>query len=57
MFDPMECLRDGVPLSLGIDLLDASGPDARHIFADEPADLSWTHDRSEMRAEDASPAA
>ncbi len=43
MFDPMECLRDGVPLSLGIDLLDADGPDAYHIFSDEPADLAWTH--------------
>ena len=50
MFDPMECLRDGVPISLGIDLLAASGPDATRIYADEPADLSWTHNPAEEPA-------
>ena len=56
MFDPMECLRDGVPLALGIDLLAPDGPDARHIFTDEPADLSWTHGRGEPAPEGASAA-
>lgn len=41
MLDAMACLKDGVPLSLVIDLLDAEGPDARRIYADEPADTSW----------------
>jgi hypothetical protein len=44
MLDPMACLRDGVPLSLGIDLFAACGPDAEHIYSDEPADTSWTID-------------
>jgi hypothetical protein len=44
MLDPMACLRDGVPLSLGIDLFAACGPDAKHIYSDEPADTSWTID-------------
>ncbi len=43
MLDPMECLRDGVPPSLLIDLLDVAGPDAIGIYHDEPAeDLTWT---------------
>lgn len=42
MLDPMACLKDGVPLSLGIDLFAACGPDAEHIYTDEPADTSWT---------------
>lgn len=42
MFDPMDCLRDGVPLSLVMDLLAADGPNARRIYAEEPADTAWT---------------
>jgi hypothetical protein len=42
MLDPMACLKDGVPLSLVIDLLDAKGPNAEGIYSDEPADTSWT---------------
>lgn len=45
MLDPMACLKDGVPLCLGIDLLAAGGPDAEHIYSDEPADISWTMNR------------
>jgi hypothetical protein len=44
VLDTMDCLRDGVPPLLLIDLFGAAGPDAAHIYADEPADdLSWTH--------------
>jgi hypothetical protein len=43
VLDPMDCLRDGVPPLLLIDLFGEAGPDAAHIYADEPADLSWTH--------------
>ena len=42
MLDPMDCLRDGVPPLLLIDLFGEAGPDAAHIYADEPADISWT---------------
>jgi hypothetical protein len=43
VLDPMDCLRDGVPPSLLIDLLGEAGPDASGIYRDEPAeDLSWT---------------
>lgn len=43
MLDPMDCLRDGVPPLLLIDLFGEAGPDAAHIYTDEPADdLSWT---------------
>jgi hypothetical protein len=42
MLDPMACLKDGVPLSLVIDLLEVEGPNAPGIYADEPADVSWT---------------
>jgi hypothetical protein len=52
MFDPMECLRDHVPLALGIDLLAPDGPDASGIFADEPADLAWTQPLAEQAPED-----
>jgi hypothetical protein len=44
MLDPMACLKDGVPLSLVIDLLGEDGPDASRIYAEEPADLSWAMD-------------
>ena len=54
MLDPMACLKDGVPLCLGIDLLAAGGPDAEHIYSDEPADISWTMD---LPGEAAKPAA
>jgi hypothetical protein len=44
VLDPMDCLRDGVPPLLLIDLFGEAGPDAVHIYEDEPADdLSWTH--------------
>ena len=43
MLDPMDCLRDGVPPLLLIDLFGEAGPDAVHIYGDEPADVSWTH--------------
>jgi hypothetical protein len=43
VLDPMDCLRDGVPPSLLIDLLGDTGPDAGGIYRDELAeDLSWT---------------
>jgi hypothetical protein len=44
MLDPMACLKDGVPLSLVIDLLGEDGPDASRIYAEEPADLTWAMD-------------
>jgi hypothetical protein len=48
VLDPMDCLRDGVPPLLLIDLFGAAGPDAAHIYADEPADdLTWTHPLAE----------
>jgi hypothetical protein len=40
--DPIAWLRDGVPLTLLIDLLDAAGPDSAAIYRSEPADLTWT---------------
>jgi hypothetical protein len=43
VLDPMDCLRDGVPPLLLIDLFGEAGPDAVHIYEDEPADVSWTH--------------
>ena len=42
MLDPMACLKDGVPLSLVIDLLEVEGPNAPRIYAEEPADVTWT---------------
>jgi hypothetical protein len=52
VLDPMDCLRDGVPPLLLIDLFDEAGPDAEHIFVDEPAeDLSWTQPITEVAAE------
>ena len=44
MLDPMACLKDGIPLSLVIDLLEADGPDTTWIYAQEPADTTWTID-------------
>lgn len=44
MLDPMACLKDGIPLSLVIDLLEEKGPDTTRIYAQEPADTTWTHD-------------
>jgi hypothetical protein len=44
MLDPMACLKEGIPLSLVIDLLEADGPDTSQIYAQEPADTSWTVD-------------
>ncbi len=49
MLDPMACLKDGVPLSLMLDLLGEDGPDATRIYADEPGDISWT---ANLRGED-----
>jgi hypothetical protein len=34
-------LRAGVPLSLLVDLADASGPHSSAVYAAEPADSSW----------------
>ena len=45
MLEPMDCLRDGVPLCLVMDLLDDAGPDASWLYASEEADLSWVHPR------------
>lgn len=42
MPDPMSLLKDGVPLSLVVDLFEADGPRAADIYADEGADMSWT---------------
>jgi len=44
MLDPMACLKDGIPLSLVIDLFKADGPDTSWIYTHEPADTSWTID-------------
>jgi len=54
MLDPMACLKDGIPLSLVIDLLEVDGPDTSWIYAQEPADTSWTIDPCQ-RAKVASP--
>jgi hypothetical protein len=52
VLDPMDCLRDGVPPLLLIDLFGEAGPDAAHIYEDEPADdLSWTHPIDESAVE------
>lgn len=40
----MAALAAGVPLTLLADLADPAGPDSRHIFATESADLSWLRD-------------
>ncbi len=42
MLDPMACLKEGIPLSLVIDLLEVDGPDTPRIYAQEPADTTWT---------------
>ncbi len=42
MLDPMACMKDGIPLSLVMDLLDEEGPDAPWIYQQEPADTTWT---------------
>ncbi len=47
MLDPMACLKDGIPLSLVIDLLEADGPNAPWIYSHEPADTTWTVDPRE----------
>ncbi len=39
--DVMDWLERGVPLTLGIDLLDITGPNSRRILVEEPADTSW----------------
>jgi len=55
MLDPMACLKDGIPLSLVIDLLEADGPHTSSwIYAHEPADTTWTIDPRE-KAKVASP--
>jgi hypothetical protein len=51
MLDPMACLEDGIPLSLLVDLLKAGGPDTAWIYAQEPADTTWTIDPREKAAE------
>ncbi|HEX4429249.1 MAG TPA: hypothetical protein VHZ96_08280 [Frankiaceae bacterium] len=50
MLDPMACLKDGIPLSLVIDLLEVDGSDTSWtswIYAQEPADTTWTIDPRE----------
>ena len=40
--DPvMTALATGIPLTLLADLADPAGPDSRHIYDTETADLSW----------------
>ena len=39
--DPMLWLREGVPMTLLIDLLDARGPHSADIYNTEDADLRW----------------
>ena len=43
--DLMTWLREGVPLTLLVDLLAASGPLSREIYRAEDADLAWTFRR------------
>lgn len=43
--DPLTWLRNGVPLTLLIDLLSEDGPASRDIFATEVADMTWTNVR------------
>ncbi len=38
-------LRDGVPLTLLLDLADPAGPDSARHFANETADLAWLRTR------------
>ena len=40
----MTALAAGVPLALLADLADPAGPDSRHIYDTETADLSWLED-------------
>ena len=40
----MTALATGVPLSLLADLAAPAGPDSRHIYDTETADLSWLRD-------------
>lgn len=37
----MTALARGIPLTLLADLADPAGPDSRHVFASEVADLGW----------------
>lgn len=46
MPDMMEWLRAGIPLTLGMDLLDPTGPDSRRLYADERASLDWVPPRA-----------
>ena len=39
--DSMSWLRDGVPLTLLLDLLPAGGPVSAEIYTAEPADVAW----------------
>lgn len=41
MPDIYQWLRDGVPITLVIDLFEAERLDSSDIYAAEPADLSW----------------
>ena len=47
MLDPMACLKDGIPLSLVMDLFEEDGPDTSWIYEHEPADTTWTIDPRE----------
>ena len=40
----MTALARGIPVTLLMDLLDASGPDSRSVLATETADLGWLRD-------------
>ena len=44
MPDPMALLKDGVPLSLVVDLYQAEGPNAMDIYVAESADMTWTQE-------------
>ena len=41
MSDVMQVLRDGVPLTLLVDLAYAGGPDSREILSRECFDAEW----------------
>ena len=40
----MTALARGIPVTLLMDLFDASGPDSRSVLATETADLGWLRD-------------
>lgn len=40
----LRALARGIPLTLLADLADPAGPDSRHVYATETADLGWLRD-------------